>query len=131
MKIKADKIGNVIEDALKQYKKEVVDTAAEKAVTTVRREIVKYMKTSGNTPVRTGDYRKSWKGRTDKVVGNLQNEYSVTIYADAPEYRLTHLLEHGHRSRNDGFVKAHEHIAQAQEQAEKLFTEVFEKELKL
>lgn len=52
-----------------------------------------------NTPKHTGlidsgDYLKSW---TYKKAWEGVNEIRYTVYARAPHYRLTHLLEKGHR----------------------------------
>lgn len=91
--------------------KEVADEAVEKL------QAVNHF-APGRTP--TGDYAKDWtedeiqtgRLKTSRVVHNLDH------------YRLTHLLEKGHVSRNGthrtfGFVKAYPHIAPVNDWANK------------
>ncbi len=59
------------------------------------------------SPKRSGRYAKNWKVR--------KNGRSRTVYNGKPTYRVTHLLEHGHASRDGGRVGAKPHIKQAEE----------------
>ena len=43
------------------------------------------------------------------------------IYVKEPDYRLTHLLEKGHKSRNGGMVKARKHIAPVEQWVQEEF----------
>lgn len=63
----------------------------------------------------TGDYAKSWTYEAEK--GRMQ--VGATVYADAPGYRLAHLLEHGHANRGGGRTAAIEHIKPVEEWANK------------
>ena len=54
------------------------------------------------SPKRSGRYAKNWKVR--------KNGRSRTVYNGKPTYRATHLLEHGHASRDGGRVRAIPHI---------------------
>lgn len=74
-----------------------------------------------HVPKKTGDYRNSFaisKGYRDK------HDYKAEWYVRAPEYRLTHLLENGHLTR-DGVSrsKAVPHIKYGRQIAEKVLQE--------
>lgn len=76
---------------------------------------------NSTSPVRKrggGAYAKSWAVKKDKkLTGKFK--YSTVVYSKSPHYRLTHLLEFGHASRNGGRVKAQVHISPAEESAAK------------
>lgn len=58
-----------------------------------------------NSPQRKGNYAKGWK--TKKVKGGY------IVYNE--NYRLPHLLENGHLSKNLGWVKGKKHIIIAED----------------
>lgn len=69
----------------------------------------------------TGQYKssfaieKEWKGR---------HRYSATWYVEAPNYRLTHLLENGHLTRDGTHrTKAVKHIKYGRQSAEQVLDE--------
>lgn len=72
------------------------------------------------SPKRSGKYGKSWEATLRKkkysaIIGTEQ--YSVH---NKKYYRLSHLLEKGHVSRNGGRVRPYEHIRQTEEFLETL-----------
>lgn len=93
-----------------------VDRAADKS----SRELVDSLKR--DSPRRTGEYAKSW---------SREKEGSVYIVRNKKHWRLTHLLEDGHRKRgNKGFVRAYPHIYKNADQAIQKFESDVEKIVK-
>lgn len=68
-----------------------VEVESNKIIKYCVQDAVKKLKET--SPKDSGDYAKNWSYKTRKVMYN--NVY--TIYNKAPTYRLTHLLENGHR----------------------------------
>ena len=61
--------------------------------------------TKGTYKIRTGKYNKGWRINTKKGRGVVNN----TVW-NATDWRLTHLLENGHTTRNGGRTRAFVHI---------------------
>lgn len=80
----------------------------------------------------TGNYRKSWT-YSEKQIRKGKSYRTEMVVFNEKYYRLTHLLEKSHRIANKygsyGMSKAQPHISVAQKNAEKEFTDVFEREL--
>lgn len=115
-KVTANNFGNVLMQLLKEYGDDVNKVTAD-AVRTVAKETAKELKATA--PVNKGAYAKSWSYKPEKVSGVL-TEY--VVYSKKPYYRLTHLLEDGHKIANGageygGSVAARPHIAQAEQKA--------------
>jgi len=65
-----------------------------------------------SSPHATGKYARGWKLKQSISNGQI----SITLKQSGQNFRLTHLLENGHLSRNRAsFVQAHPHIAPVQE----------------
>lgn len=79
----------------------------------------------------TGAYAKSW--RVSKARRTGPHEAVYIVHAQAPYYRLTHLLEKDHKVRNRkngpvlGEYQGREHIAPAEARAEQLTMELVNK----
>lgn len=128
--VKSADFQNAVDKALEEYRVDVVDEAAEKAIRTVTKAANKRVK-QDPTPIRTGSYRKSFAQKVENTGSRMGARWTGTVYAKAPKYRLTHLLEHGHKKRGgNGTVKAYPHLEAAQEAAGEEFVVEFEKELK-
>ena len=100
MKIKADQLAKEVAKVLDEYQDATIDVM-KKAVDKASKEAVDSLKS--DSPKRTGAYAKDWASK--KVVYNKKH------------YRLTHLLEKGHRKVNGGFVAARPHIAKVEQEA--------------
>lgn len=95
-------------ESYRDYADEVLAKDIEEAAKLAKDEV------QNNAPVDTGKYKKSWKVKKDM---KDPRKPAATVYASGGNYRLTHLLEHGHAKRNGGRVRGTEHIAPAEELA--------------
>jgi len=96
--------------------KDAVNADVEQVTRQVSKEAVRNVKANIDTAgiKGTGAYKNSIKSRvTEKSV----NRSSSVIYAEAPHYRLTHLLEHGHAKVNGGRTNAFPHWSEAERKA--------------
>lgn len=111
-------------EAMQQYSG-VVSEEIEKALKDVGKQTVK--KVRDLSPERTkgaGSYKRGWTAKVERQTGSVK----VTIYNR--KYRLTHLLEHGHRIKGGGKTKAQPHIAPAEQFAEAEAMKAIEKAVK-
>jgi len=109
---------------------EIMQEEASKAIKTA----VKRLRTKKSFAARpkrnAGAYARSWTQKTE----NSRVGASAVAF-NSKHYRLTHLLENGHVSRNGtgrtyGSVPAYPHIAEINDEAQKEFTENVERRLK-
>lgn len=111
-KVQIDELADAIMEGLNDYYEEVNDGVKKEiqsAAEYCRDEI------KAKAPVLTGDYKKGWKIRK-------QYESTTTLRLavhNQTEYRLAHLLEHGHAKRGGGRVSGKPHIAPAVKKTEK------------
>lgn len=110
--IDIDDLTDVIMQELQAYSEEVTDQL-KADVKQVGKECVQEVK--NNAPQLSGAYKKSWKMRQ---VYESATDIRVVIHS-AKEYRLSHLLEHGHARRGGGRVEGKPHIQPAEENTEK------------
>lgn len=124
--MRTDSLEVQVKAALEDYSNDVV-AAANKAVEAVSKEAVRRLKDT--SPKRTGKYARGW---SRKVTRNDVNLREFTIY-NASEGWKTHLLEHGHVTRNKygyfGRTPAHVHIAPVEEWVVDETPKRFEEEL--
>lgn len=88
------------------------------AVDEVSKEAVKKLRAASRAQFGSGDYAKGWRRKIER--GRLR--CFVTVYGTSPTYKLAHLLEHGHLTRNGTGrqyppTPAHPHIAEVEEWA--------------
>lgn len=95
-RINVDKFVSAVLEELDEYAVLTQDALAE-AIEETAEETAKAV--SDKAAVRTGKYKESI------TYGKVGKHGSTAVYAEAPEYRLTHLLEKGHASRNGGRVQ--------------------------
>ena len=96
-------IGNMVADYSVEVKKRA-DQAGEKAV----KKLVKLTKASA--PVDTGSFKKNitWDAKP-----NALGVKEFVWHVKAPDYRLTHLLVHGHATVNGGRVTGNPFLQEA------------------
>lgn len=112
--IRPDDLAAAIAATLADYR-DVVNKDVEKVTKTMGRATRERVKqeAKGKNLVRTGRYLKSWRVK----VTAKGDKTEATIYATAPRYRLTHLLEYGHATANGGRVNGQPHIGPAEQWA--------------
>lgn len=113
----ADNLSTQMERVLTVYNEEVNEKLREITESSMK-ELVKKTKATAPRGRRNGEYRKKISADYSRVrkkgARGLQgNNVSATWYVRAPEYRLTHLLVHGHATRNGGRTNANPFLQNA------------------
>lgn len=114
-KINIDQLASEVMKNLEIYQGNTVDTVTKAVQETAKETVAELNRTSPKSP-EGGDYAKSWDKKRDK---NIRGKWymSMTVYSKDPEYRLTHLLEHGHAKVTGGRVRGKPHIKVAEDNA--------------
>lgn len=105
-RVSIDGFSDAIMDALSEYGDYIDQTVVRDAVHATAEETAEII--SQGAPRRTGAYAGSIMAGFVKRRGR---KYTETVYADAPWYRLSHLLERPHATRNGGRTRAFPHWA--------------------
>ena len=106
--IKPGDLGAAIEQELTIYHADVVEQL-DKAGATAVKKLVKLTKASAPEGVR-GSYKRNIAG---KLLKRDENGSTYVWYVKAPDHRLTHLLAHGHATKNGGRTKANPFLKNA------------------
>lgn len=125
MKTNVDGLAQAIQKTLAEYEGVTVDNM-KAAVDKVSKEAVRKLKTT--SPKRNGAYARSWAAKKTKQANKWA--YEKTVY-NKDHYRLTHLLEKGHRvvgaKNGRTWVDARPHIEKVEKKAvEDLVNEIKE-----
>ena len=110
-----------INKILENYSSEITEAIINEATAIGNQAVSKLRNNKNSYKIRSGDYNKNWSIKVEKG----QNFVHATVY-NKKHYRLTHLLEKGHATRNGGRTKAQPHIKPVEEKYNKLY----EKEIK-
>lgn len=102
--VNVDKFADVIMAELSEYGDYIDQTVVKNAVHKTAEETAEIVASAA--PRRTGAYAGSITSGASKRRGR---KYTETVYADAPHYRLTHLLERPHATRNGGRTRSFPH----------------------
>ncbi len=116
--VTVEQLADLIAKSLGEYA-ENIEEAIEKTIVEVGEEAVENLKNNPNVPEQTGGYKEGfytkniYKGR-----GKTKGFHKIVVANK--KYRLTHLLEYGHATRNGGRTKAYPHWRDAQKVADTL-----------
>lgn len=94
-KVKSIDLESAVSQALREYGEDVANSL-DAPVEQVAKDTVQTLKTTGDYDDLTGDYRKSFA----YSVENGYRGVTATVFSEAPDYRITHLLERPHLTRN-------------------------------
>ncbi|MEY8366089.1 HK97 gp10 family phage protein [Anaerovoracaceae bacterium 41-7] len=126
MNIPVEDLSDIIARELTQYSKEITDDIKDQAKKSMRK-LVNETKLTAPVGKRKHHYKSSIKSR--KLSESVR---SVTYvwYVDGSDYRLSHLLEDGHVSRNGGRVSGTHFISKAADKITKEFEKAVEEVIK-
>lgn len=105
--ITPDKLGKALQETLGVYHEDVtrrVNSCSEAAT----KSLVK--KTKATAPKASGSFKKNI---ASKKLEESKNGDTYVWYVKKPDHRLTHLLVHGHATRNGGRTKANPFLKNA------------------
>ena len=108
--VKIDELDQAINDELSVYSSNITDKIKEITVKSTKK-LVKLTKDSAPIGKRTTHHFK--QDITSKTLTETPFELTKLWYVKSPSYRLTHLLEHGHATRNGGRVPGTHFISKA------------------
>lgn len=126
MSINIDKLELAVMENLEIYLANTQENVDKAVLETAEETVEELSRTSPRRP-QGGEYAESWAHKRDNQARGKW-WMSRIVYAKAPNYRLTHLLEFGHAKVNGGRVSAQPHIRQAEENAAtRLYTKLVRK----
>lgn len=96
--VKINNLSKAIRDIVQEYA-DGVDEGVDRVAAQAVEDLVQ--KTKATAPKRTGSYRKNIASQKSQDVKGAKYIW----YVKKPDYRLTHLLVHGHATRNGGRTK--------------------------
>ncbi len=109
--IKMELLKDAISDTLKLYNEEITEEVKNIAKE-VKDELVK--NTKKDAPIRTGNYKKNI---TSVKTSESKRHVTYTWYVKDPEYRLSHLIAHGHRLKNGKKSRKNDFIEKNEKEA--------------
>ena len=124
--ISPSQLDSALSAVLEDYSTEVYE-GVKRAVDTTAKAVDKEIRRHITFRDRTGDYRRAFALRKKGSKGT--GTYGKTWYAKGGQWRLTHLLEHGHLNRDGSWTRGYPHIAYGEKLALRMLPEETEKEL--
>ncbi|SRR5574344_2124184 len=117
-KVSVDGMSEALENAFQKFGKVTTDDVGE-AAKYAAKEALKTLRETKPYKSHTGNYKASFGS---EVAYKDTYAYGMRIGARKPHYRLTHLLENGHRVKGmSGKTRQYPHIAPAQAAADEAF----------
>lgn len=121
--VRADELSAVLEAQLSKYNQDVNDQLAE-AVDKSITKLVKITKQTAPKGKRNGQFAKNIAAEKNELkkakrrvhAGLHGRVVKATWYVKAPDYRLTHLIVHGHEKKNGDRTKANPFLKNAVDQ---------------
>ncbi len=122
--VTADNLANEIANILTEYKDDLDDLVVDITDEVVKeaRDELKIISPVGET----GEYRDGW---TISVRQKGINFFSKAVW-NKKHYRLTHLLEFGHATKNGGHTTAQPHVRPTEQKYKEKFVDEFERRVK-
>lgn len=135
IKVKPEQFEDEFFQMLQEYRSDVIESV-NRAIKTTAQKTAKYLRTQPHSyRDRTGKYTKNWTYTCTKKYSNplLADEYK--IHQKGSNYRLTHLLENGHKivgkdRKMHGEARAFVHIYPAYEHTDELIASEIYKEVR-
>lgn len=119
-KVRVSKLDSALQEIFEDYTTETTKKVG-KAVVDVSEETVREINQNAPRRKNGGAYAESW----DYVIAdnNYRNFTKTVVYAEEVQnYRLTHLLEKGHRGRDGDWVNGDGHLTNAEQFATEQLT---------
>ena len=110
-RVSLEDLGAAITDELTTYHKEVTDRVNEVTGTTIK-ELVKKTKATAPKGIR-GSFKKNIASKVEDAGHGMKRGI---WYVKAPDHRLTHLLVHGHATKDGGRTAGDPFLANALDQ---------------
>lgn len=128
--IKVDDLTKAIVDTLKDFEnatEDSIEVALKKGTEYALKELHNAKPAGSGVYGSWDEYNKSW---TSVQKTNSKQKFKYVTIHNKKHYRLTHLLEKGHKLAKGGEAKAFEHIAPIADKTEEVFMDEVKREIR-